>query len=73
MMDHIQLNLAIRGSVAGFCGETDDEHAATMDLMQATRFDSAFMFAYSQRDKTAASRHLQVLPLRTCRSKSSPD
>lgn len=31
-----------------------------MDLMRATRFDSAFMFAYSQRDKTSAARHLPV-------------
>ena len=45
---------------AGFCGETDGEHAATVDLMRSTKFDSAFMFAYSQRDKTAAARHLQV-------------
>lgn len=44
--------------ITGFCGETEKEHAATVDLMRATRFDSAFMFAYSERDKTAAARHL---------------
>ncbi len=46
--------------VAGFCGETEEEHAATVDLMRSTNYDSAFMFAYSQRDKTAAARHLEV-------------
>ena len=45
---------------AGFCGETDEEHAATDDLMRSTKYDVAFMFAYSQRDKTSAARHLQV-------------
>jgi len=44
--------------ITGFCGETEEEHAATVDLMRSTRFDNAFMFAYSQRDKTAAARHL---------------
>ena len=45
---------------AGFCGETDEEHAATVDLMRSTKYDAAFMFAYSQREKTSAARHLQV-------------
>lgn len=43
--------------ITGFCGETDEEHAATVDLMRTTKFDTAFMFAYSQRAKTAAARH----------------
>lgn len=29
--------------------------------MRQTKYDSAFMFAYSQRDKTAAARHQEVL------------
>ena len=45
---------------AGFCGETEDEHAATLDLVQRTQYDQAFIFAYSERSKTFASRHLQV-------------
>jgi hypothetical protein len=45
---------------AGFCGETDEEHAGTVDLMRSTKYDAAFMFAYSQREKTSAARHLQV-------------
>jgi hypothetical protein len=43
---------------AGFCGETDQEHQATADLLLHTRYDNAFIFAYSQRDKTYAARHL---------------
>ncbi|KAF6256051.1 CDK5 regulatory subunit associated protein 1 [Scenedesmus sp. NREL 46B-D3] len=44
--------------IAGFCGETDEEHQATADLLLHTRYDNAFIFAYSQRDKTHAARHL---------------
>jgi hypothetical protein len=32
----------------GFCGETEEEHAATLDLLRATRYDNAFLFAYSR-------------------------
>ena len=48
------------GARTGFCGETEEEHAATLDLVQQTHFDQAFMFAYSERSKTFASRHLAV-------------
>ncbi len=46
--------------LAGFCGETEEEHAATLDLVERTSYDQAFMFAYSERSKTFASRHLAV-------------
>ena len=42
--------------IAGFCGETDVEHAQTMSLMEAVRYDHAFMFAYSERPDTYAAR-----------------
>jgi len=32
--------------VTGFSGETEEEHAATLDLMRAMRYEQAFMFAY---------------------------
>jgi hypothetical protein len=62
---------------AGFCGETDEEHAATVDLMRSTKYDAAFMFAYSQRDKTSAARHLQVrlhsaVPMAACMCSVGP-
>ena len=43
--------------IAGFCGETEDEHHDTLDVMARVRFDQAFMFHYSRRDKTHAARH----------------
>ena len=43
--------------IAGFSGETDEDHAATLSLMREVRYDSAFMFQYSERPGTKASRH----------------
>ena len=40
--------------IAGFCGETPDEHCDTITLMEQIRFDQAYMFAYSMREKTHA-------------------
>ncbi|MAF09026.1 tRNA (N6-isopentenyl adenosine(37)-C2)-methylthiotransferase MiaB [Candidatus Poribacteria bacterium] len=40
--------------IAGFCGETADDHAATCDVMRRVRFDSAFMFRYSPREGAVA-------------------
>ena len=42
--------------IAGFCGETDAEHADTLSLMEAVRYDHAFTFAYSERPDTYAAR-----------------
>ncbi len=44
--------------MVGFCGETEAEHAQTLALIEQLRFDSAFMFAYSDRGITHASRKL---------------
>ena len=44
--------------LTGFSGETDDDHAQTLALMRELRFDSAFMFAYSERDLTFAAKKL---------------
>ena len=44
--------------LSGFSGETEDDHARTLDLMREVRFDSAFMFAYSERDLTLAAKKL---------------
>ena len=43
--------------IAGFCSETEEDHQATLKLMREVRFDSAFMFQYSQRPGTKAARH----------------
>jgi tRNA-2-methylthio-N6-dimethylallyladenosine synthase len=44
--------------LTGFSGETEDDHQRTLDLMRELRFDSAFMFAYSERDLTFAAKKL---------------
>eukprot|EP00039_Didymoeca_costata_P029072 m.23196 g.23196 ORF g.23196 m.23196 type:complete len:581 (-) comp7471_c0_seq1:171-1913(-) len=44
--------------IAGFCGETEKDHEDTLDLLQRVRFDQAFLFAYSMRQKTHAHRRL---------------
>lgn len=42
--------------ITGFCGETEQEHRDTVDLMERVKYDMAFMFAYSMREKTHAHR-----------------
>ena len=44
--------------ISGFCGETEEDHAQTLSLMRAVRFDKAYMFAYSLREGTNAHRKL---------------
>ena len=44
-----------------FCGyhsETEEDHQQTLSLMRLCAFDAAFMFKYSERPGTYASRHL---------------
>ena len=42
--------------IAGFSGETEQDHKDTLSLMEKVVFDSAFMFAYSERPGTLASK-----------------
>lgn len=42
--------------IAGFCGETEQDHADTLSLMEEVGFDSAFMFQYSERPGTLAAK-----------------
>ena len=42
--------------IAGFSGETEQDHQDTLSLMEQVVFDSAFMFAYSERPGTLASK-----------------
>lgn len=44
--------------LTGFCGESAEDHRQTLTMMEEIRFDSAFMFAYSERERTVASRKL---------------
>jgi MiaB/RimO family radical SAM methylthiotransferase len=45
--------------ITGFCSETEEEHQDTLSLMEMIRYDQAFMFAYSMREKTHAHRTMQ--------------
>lgn len=44
--------------ITGFCGETEDEHAETVSLMEIVKYDLAYMFAYSERERTFAHRKM---------------
>jgi tRNA-2-methylthio-N6-dimethylallyladenosine synthase len=44
--------------LSGFCGEREADHADTLALMREARFDSAFMFSYSERSGTYSARKL---------------
>ncbi len=41
--------------IAGFPGESEDDFAATLDVVRAARFESAFTFVYSTREGTTAA------------------
>lgn len=40
--------------IVGFCGETEEEFQASMDLLEELRYDSIYSFVYSERPKTTA-------------------
>lgn len=42
--------------IAGFCSETEEEHKDSLSLMAISRFDLAYMYAYSERPGTLAAR-----------------
>ena len=43
---------------AGYCSETEEDHQQSLSLMRECAYDSAFMFKYSERPGTWASKHL---------------
>jgi tRNA-2-methylthio-N6-dimethylallyladenosine synthase len=42
--------------ITGFCGETEDDHQQTLQLMDEVKFHHAYMYKYSERPKTLAER-----------------
>lgn len=42
--------------ITGFCDETEEEHRDTLSLMKIVEYDLAYMFAYSERERTLAHR-----------------
>ena len=45
--------------IAGFCGESEADHADTLSLMAQVRYENAFCFAYSRRERTHAAHRLE--------------
>lgn len=42
--------------IAGFCGETEEEHADTLSMIDFVKYDMSYMFKYSERPGTFAAR-----------------
>jgi tRNA-2-methylthio-N6-dimethylallyladenosine synthase len=45
--------------ITGFCTETDEDHQASLSLMEWAGFDFAYMFRYSERPGTKAARKMK--------------
>lgn len=45
--------------IVGFCGETEEDHKDTLDLMEYVKYDFGFMFAYSERPGTLAAKKME--------------
>lgn len=45
--------------IAGFCTETEEEHQMTLDMFRKVRYDYAYMFKFSLRGGTYASKYMQ--------------
>ncbi|MEZ7884168.1 MAG: tRNA (N6-isopentenyl adenosine(37)-C2)-methylthiotransferase MiaB [Bacteroidales bacterium] len=43
--------------IAGFCGETEEDHKETLSIMREVGYYLSFMFQYSERPNTKAARH----------------
>jgi len=52
--------------ITGFCSETEEEHQDTLSIMEAVKYDLAYMFFYSERPGTLAARKYEDdVPLET--------
>ncbi|NAW52184.1 tRNA (N6-isopentenyl adenosine(37)-C2)-methylthiotransferase MiaB [Elizabethkingia argentiflava] len=45
--------------IVGFCGESEEDHQATLSLMREVEYDYGYMFAYSERPGTLAHKKMQ--------------
>ena len=53
-----EMNLS-QDMIAGFCGETEEDHKDTLDLMEKVKYSFGFMFAYSERPGTLAAKKME--------------
>ncbi|OQV19367.1 CDK5 regulatory subunit-associated protein 1 [Hypsibius exemplaris] len=44
--------------IAGFCGETEDDHKETLQLLREVKYGVIFAFPYSMRENTSAQKRL---------------
>jgi len=45
--------------ISGFCTETEEDHQDTMEIMQYSKYDYAYMYFYSERPGTLASKRFE--------------
>ncbi|KAK7595141.1 hypothetical protein V9T40_001574 [Parthenolecanium corni] len=62
LVDHIRdylPNVTLSSDfIMGFCGETEEQFQDTLSLLRIVKYQKAFTFAYSMREKTTAHRRL---------------
>ncbi|MFQ5592411.1 MAG: tRNA (N6-isopentenyl adenosine(37)-C2)-methylthiotransferase MiaB [Phycisphaerae bacterium] len=55
--------IAVAGDfIVGFCGETPEDHRASMRLIEQCRFKNIFVFKYSPRPSTVANKRTDDVP-----------
>ncbi|MGJ8745514.1 tRNA (N6-isopentenyl adenosine(37)-C2)-methylthiotransferase MiaB [Polaribacter sp.] len=62
LIDHIfrivpEMSLS-QDMIVGFCGETEQDHQDTLELMKYVKYDFGFMFTYSERPGTLAAKKM---------------